>query len=97
MASSSAQPTITSDDHDDGETYNVPSKERTALLQQLQDLIGDVPVPFWAACQTCDISQINVLIQLAKVSPEAVQFMSINVHKMVSACKLNSVRLLSLY
>jgi hypothetical protein len=42
---SSAPPTIPSDDHDE-ETYNVRSEERTALLSQLQDLIGDVPRPF---------------------------------------------------
>ena len=99
---SSALPTISSDDDDDDdddddETYNIRSEERTALLQQLQDLIGDVPLHFWAACQVCDVSQINILINLAKVSPEAVLLLSTSVHKIISTCKLDSVGLLSLY
>ena len=58
------------------EDYNVPSQERIVLLQRLQDLIGDVPVYFWAACQICDIHQLGILVNVAEVSPPGVRIIA---------------------
>jgi hypothetical protein len=47
-----------------GEDFNIPSKEREALLTRLQDAIGDVPPHFWTACQVCHVKALRNLLRL---------------------------------
>jgi hypothetical protein len=55
-----------------GEDFNIPSKEREALLTRLQDAIGDVPPHFWAACQVCHVKALEKLVKVARTSPDIV-------------------------
>lgn len=33
------------------------------MLERLQNLLGDVPPPFWATCDLCDLQQLTVLVR----------------------------------
>ncbi|KIX07810.1 uncharacterized protein Z518_02464 [Rhinocladiella mackenziei CBS 650.93] len=56
------------------EDYNIRSPERTQLLTQVKEAIGDAPVSsaFWACFQLADMNQLNQLLVIAKVNPEVV-------------------------
>ncbi|KAH8594138.1 hypothetical protein B0O99DRAFT_595842 [Bisporella sp. PMI_857] len=44
------------------EDFNLPSTERVALLERLQETFGNVTPHFWAACQICDLSALEQLL-----------------------------------
>jgi hypothetical protein len=54
------------------EDYNIRSPERTQLLTQIKEAIGDAPVSsaFWACFQLADMNQLNRLLAIAKESPQ---------------------------
>ncbi len=43
------------------EDFNLPSPERVALLERLQEVISSVTPHFWAACQICDLGALEKL------------------------------------
>jgi hypothetical protein len=45
------------------EDFNIPSVERVALLERLQEAMGNAPPSFWAACQICDLKALEKLIE----------------------------------
>jgi hypothetical protein len=69
------------------EDFNVPSKEREALLTRLQDAIGDVPPHFWAACQVCHIEALEKLVKVAHISPAIVRISAERSHTIAQYCK----------
>ncbi|KAE8444985.1 hypothetical protein EG329_013991 [Mollisiaceae sp. DMI_Dod_QoI] len=44
------------------EDFNLPSPERVALLERLQEVIRSVTPHFWAACQICDLGALEELL-----------------------------------
>jgi len=78
------------------EDYNVPSKERRALLLRLKISLEAelVPAHFWAACQVCDI---NMLKNFIKKQTMDITTTAILTGSAISLCKLNSLRFLKLY
>jgi hypothetical protein len=72
------------------EDYNVPSQERLGLLQRLQNAFGDAPPHFWAGCYLCDIKELEVLVQIAEISPKAIRVIAGQTRIMVACCKLKS-------
>ncbi|KAH6674845.1 hypothetical protein B0J14DRAFT_538947 [Halenospora varia] len=58
------------------EDFNIPSPERVALLERLQEAIGGAPPYFWAACQVCDLEALEKLIELARISSAAVRIIA---------------------
>ena len=69
------------------EDYNVPSVAREALLQTLQNAVGDVPLHFWAACQLCDLKSLEGLTELASLNPAAARLIAGQTQTMLSYCK----------
>ena len=69
------------------EDPNLPTPERIALLERLQEAIGDAPPRFWAACQICDIKAIETFVELARISPAAVRALAGETSKLVRHCK----------
>jgi hypothetical protein len=69
------------------EDFNLPTGERITLLGHLQEIIGEVPLCFLAACQICDLKALEKLIKLARISPPAVRILAVQSHPMVSYCK----------
>jgi len=51
------------------EGLNVPTPERLDRLQRLENLIGPVPIYFWAAAHICDMGKLDLFIQIAELSP----------------------------
>jgi hypothetical protein len=51
------------------EDFNVPTPERVALLESLQESIGDIPPHFWAACQICDLDALKTLVNCGREYP----------------------------
>ncbi len=69
------------------EDFNLPSPERVALLERLQEAISTVTPHFWAACQICDLGALE------KISRKPVgDILGINYQtsQMVRHCKSNS-------
>ncbi|PGH31964.1 hypothetical protein GX50_05229 [[Emmonsia] crescens] len=64
--------------HRPDEIYNMPNPERMSLLAELQDAMGtvQVPAPFWACLQVCEISQLHLLVETARSSPLSVSLLS---------------------
>ena len=69
------------------EDFNVPSPERVALLKCLQELIGDIPPHFWAACQICDLAALEKLVHY---EPGVLVGIGSQTSQMVRHCKSNS-------
>ena len=69
----SASEVVLGADETDPEDYNIRSVERTELLIELKDLIGNTGVSpaLWACCQLCDKRRLPVLINLASVDPDS--------------------------
>jgi len=71
------------------EDSNIPSKERVALLEQLQEMMGGAPPYFWAACQVCDLKALEKLIEIARISPAGGRIIAGQTYKMARYCKSN--------
>jgi len=54
---------------EDMEDFNIPSAERVALLERLQEAMGNVPPHFWAACQICDLKALEKMTEHARIYP----------------------------
>ncbi|KIM98606.1 hypothetical protein OIDMADRAFT_56956 [Oidiodendron maius Zn] len=65
------------------EDFNVPTAERVALLEQLQEAMGGAPPYFWAACQICDIKALEDLVEHACRFPEAAYLVALHAHTMI--------------
>jgi hypothetical protein len=52
------------------EEFNLQSPQRKIILRQLKEaLLGQgVPAPFWAVIQLCDLTKLEYLVQLARLS-----------------------------
>jgi hypothetical protein len=53
------------------EDFNIPSRERRAVLERLDKALNGqaVPTPFWAACQLCDLGTLEQLIEATVAFP----------------------------
>lgn len=51
------------------EDFNQPTLERVALLERLQESIGDVLPHFWATCQICDLNALKTFISCGREYP----------------------------
>jgi len=69
------------------EDFNIPSAERVALLERLQEAIDGVTPYFWAACQICDLKALESLVEVACISPAIVRILAGQTHTMVLHCK----------
>jgi hypothetical protein len=69
------------------EDFNIPSAERLAPLERLQEAIGGAPPYFWAACQICDLKALENLVEHARISPAIVRILAGQSHTMVLHCK----------
>jgi hypothetical protein len=58
------------------EEFNLPSEARLKLLTSLQEMVGDVPPFFWAACQVCDVEALKKLIEHARISSGSVRILA---------------------
>ncbi|KIX04234.1 uncharacterized protein Z518_07788 [Rhinocladiella mackenziei CBS 650.93] len=65
--------TITPEVDFNNKDYNIRSPERTQLLTQIKEAIGDTPVSstFWACFQPADMNQLNQLLVIAKRSKDS--------------------------
>jgi hypothetical protein len=70
------------------EDFNLPSPERVALLERLQEKIIGVGVPphFWAACQICDLGALAKILDEGTPYILAVMYQT---SQMVRHCKSN--------
>lgn len=73
------------------EDYNIPSTERVALLQRLQEAVGDVPPYFWAACQICDLKILEKLVECACILPELVCLVADQTRSMILHCRQSHI------
>lgn len=50
------------------ENFNVPCKRRQELLHDLSKALGtnEVPAPFWACVQVCELDQLEVIVNNAR-------------------------------
>lgn len=71
------------------EDYNIRTRERTLLLESLQQAIGDVPKYFWAFCQVCDLQALEKLIEIARISPAIVRCFASQANTIVLYCEWN--------
>jgi hypothetical protein len=69
------------------EDFNIPSEERVALLTHLQKAMGDVPLYFWAACQTCDLKALEKFVQFTRDYPTQALIVAGQTHTMARYCK----------
>ncbi len=69
------------------EDFNIPSPERVALLEHLQELIGSVTPHFWAACQICDLGALE---KLSRKPAGDILAIILGTSQMVHHCKSNS-------
>jgi hypothetical protein len=73
------------------EDFNIPSAERVALLECLQEAMGGAPPCFWAACQICDLKALENLVEHARIYPLAARIVAGQAYTMVLHCKQNSL------
>jgi hypothetical protein len=73
------------------EDFNIPTAERVALLEQLQEAMGGAPPYFWAACQICDLEALEELVACARRHPAVVHNAATHARTMILHCKLNSL------
>jgi hypothetical protein len=69
------------------EDFNIPSAERVALLEHLQEAIGGAPPHFWAACQVCDLKALEELVECARKYPGMVRVFTEQTYTMAHYCK----------
>jgi hypothetical protein len=69
------------------EDFNIPSSERVALLERLQEAIGGAPQYFWAACQICDLETLGGLAEFARIYPEKARIIAGQTYTMILHCK----------
>jgi hypothetical protein len=69
------------------EDFNIPSAERVALLERLQEAIGGAPPYFWAACQICDRKTLEDLVEHARIYPAKARIVAAQTYTMVLHCK----------
>jgi len=69
------------------EDFNQPSPERVALLEHLQESIGDVPPHFWAACQICDLNALKTFISCGREYPNILSGLTLQTYIMAHYCK----------
>ena len=71
------------------EDFNQPSPERIDLLKRLQEKIRTSVTPhFWAACQICDFSALEKILQEPVVYILGLNYQT---SQMVRHCKSNSL------
>ncbi|CAI7625508.1 unnamed protein product [Penicillium glandicola] len=60
------------------ERFNVPSPQRKIIIRQLKKALldQDVPVPFWAVVQLCDLDKLEYIVQLAHFSLRIMDIMA---------------------
>ena len=69
------------------EDFNVPTAERVALLERLQEAMGGAPPYFWAACQICDPKALEDLVETARKKPTLVRNFATTTVQMILLCK----------
>jgi hypothetical protein len=69
------------------EDFNVPTAERVALLERLQEAMGGAPPHFWAACQICDLKALEDLVETARKKPGLVRNFATITVQTVLHCK----------
>jgi hypothetical protein len=69
------------------EDYNEPSEGRQALLQRLQELLGDVPPHFWAACHCNDVENLALIVEMAEQNRDIVWLAALDTRLIVVLCK----------
>jgi hypothetical protein len=69
------------------EDFNIPTAERVALLERLQEAMGDAPPYFWAACQVCDLKALDDLVETARINPATACIVAGQTRTMVLHCK----------
>jgi hypothetical protein len=69
------------------EDFNIPSAERVALLERLQEAMGGAPPHFWAACQICDLKALEDLVEHARIYPAQARNVATITVQMVLLCK----------
>jgi hypothetical protein len=52
------------------ENFNIPAPQRRILIRQLKDALQgqEVPAPFWAIVQLCDLDKLENIVQMAHLS-----------------------------
>ena len=71
------------------EDFNLRSPELAALLERLQESIGDVPtVPphFWAACQICDLDALKSFVDCGREYPNILSGFTLQTYTMAHYC-----------
>src|SRR3954447_11953415 len=73
--------------HVNNEDYNIRSPERTELLTQIKEVIGNTPVTpaFWACCQLADM---NCLRDIAKLPRKIIVHSQRPVSAIAMQCEL---------
>jgi heme exporter protein D len=69
------------------EDFNVPTAERVAVLEQLQEAMGGAPPYFWAACQICDLKALEALVESARRHPALVRVSATQTRRMILHCE----------
>jgi hypothetical protein len=69
------------------EDFNIPSPERVALLERLQEAMGGAPKYFWAACQICHLKTLEELVEFACIYPAKARIIAGQTYAMVLHCK----------
>lgn len=54
--------------------------------------MGPVPVPFWAAAHTCDITRLDTLISMAELGVQGTKIIARDVKRMIASCEINVLR-----
>jgi hypothetical protein len=73
------------------EDFNVPTAERVALLERLQEAMGGAPPYFWAGCQICDLKALEDLVEHACRYPAHARITALQTRTMVLHCEYNSL------
>ena len=77
------------------EDFNLPSAQRFALLERLQEPIGDVPPHFWDACQICGLDGLQNLVNCGREYPNILSGLTLQTYTMAHYCKYTFVPRLS--
>ncbi len=68
------------------EDFNIPSAERVAILQRLQEVIGGAPLHFWAACQICELEALAKFVKCGREYPEILRGFTQQTYPMICYC-----------
>jgi hypothetical protein len=69
------------------EDFNIPSTERVALFERLQEAMGGAPLYFWVTCQVCDLKSLEDLVETARKKPAMACIFAANTLKIILHCK----------